>query len=349
MKANNSNQPEISIIIPTYNRPKVLRYCVLSVLNQNFENWIAYVIGDSCSESTEEVINSLNDERIIYYNNPYRFGEQSGGNSIGIALAETKYIAFLNHDDIWTSNHLEKALQKFKEQEGNFYIGRSVSYSKTENNQPVLKYSSSKNIKPYWTFTAYFARFEPCSTWVVKSSFAKKIGYWKQSAMLQRYPIQDYIMRAWRSGAKFIFPEEITCIRMIPHLAIENNRYSYFGNEYELIFHLIKNQNALNKKLENKNLTQLTYTKNNWKREGANRFLQFTFNVIYELFVNRITAYLYYYTGIDTHSILFDALMQKRGAKMRKSLQKRTGEDTLNKYDITRIVNTAKENMKEVR
>src|SRR6056297_2304175 len=132
MKANNSNQPEISIIIPTYNRPKVLRYCVLSVLNQNFENWIAYVIGDSCSESTEEVINSLNDERIIYYNNPFRVGEQSGGNNIGIALAKTEYIAFLNHDDIWTPNHLEKALQKLKEQEGNFYIGRSVSYSKTE-------------------------------------------------------------------------------------------------------------------------------------------------------------------------------------------------------------------------
>ncbi|MFW5804016.1 MAG: glycosyltransferase family 2 protein [bacterium] len=347
MNTNKTIQPELSIIIPTYNRPKVLRYCLLSVLNQSFENWIAYVIGDNCSDSTKEIINAFNDERISYYNNPYRFGEQSGGNSIGIALAETRFIAFLNHDDIWLPNHLEKALQELKELRGNFYVGRSALYSKTKNNQPVIEKASVKNIKPYWTFAAHFTHFEPCSTWVLENSLAQKVGYWKQSVELHRYPIQDFIMRAWRSGAKFIFPEEITCIRMIPHLAIEKNRYSYFGNEYELIFHLIKNQKALNKKLKNKNLTQLTHTKNNWKRKGANRFLQFTFNVIYDIIVNKITAYLYYYTGIDTHSLLFDVLLQKRGAKMRESLKKRTGEDSLKKHDINYIINVAKENLKD--
>lgn len=346
MKKCNSNKPEVSIIIPTYNRPNILQYCLLSVINQNFQDWVTYVIGDNCSDSTEEIIKAFDDERIFYYNNPYRFGEQSGGNSIGIALSETKFIAFLNHDDIWLSNHLEEAMQKLEEQ-GNFYVGRNILYEKTANNQPVIEKVSSKNIKPHWTFTAYFDLFEPCSTWVVKNSFAKKIGYWKQSAQLHRHSSQDYIMRAWRSGARFIFAEKITCIRMIPHLAVEKKRYSYFGKEYELIFHLIKNQKALNKKLNDKNLTPLTFTKNNWKRPGANRYLQFIFNVFYEIIVNKITAYLYYYTGIDTHSILFDILLQKRGAKMRKTLEKRTGERTLKKHDINYIINAAKENLKD--
>ena len=86
---------KVTVIIATYNRPHVLKYAIKTVQNQTFKDWVLYVIGDNCSQSTKDLMDTFDDERIVYYNNPYRFGEQAGGNSIGIGLAKTKYIAFL--------------------------------------------------------------------------------------------------------------------------------------------------------------------------------------------------------------------------------------------------------------
>lgn len=348
MNKLNDNIPEVSVVIATYNRPEILRSCLQAVINQSFKKWVVYVIGDNCTESTKDAVESLNDKRIVYYNNPFRFGEQPGGNNLGIAFSKTEYIAFLNHDDIWTPNHLEVALKYLNKNDADLFVGRSINYSKTKNSIPQLGKVSNKNIRPFWIFTANYGLFEPCSTWVVKNTFAHKVGYWRQSVEIHRFPVQDYLMRAWKLKAKFVFPSEITCIRMIQHLNIEENRYSYVGNESDYLFQLFNNTKLFNQLLTEENLISYPYSKNYWKRRGANRFLKFLFNIVYDLFVNRLTAHIYFYTGIDSHSVLYDMMFQKRGANMKKTLKKRTGETELKRYNMDEVIQYAKEKMEGI-
>jgi len=97
---------EVSVIIPTYNWSSVLRYAIQSVLNQIYQDFEILVIGDCCTDDSEEVVKSFNDCQIRWHNLPENTGNQSIPNNKGIELSAGKYIAYLGHDDLWHPNHL---------------------------------------------------------------------------------------------------------------------------------------------------------------------------------------------------------------------------------------------------
>jgi glycosyltransferase involved in cell wall biosynthesis len=67
-KYDESSNPEISVILSTYNRRNVLKYAIKSVLNSEFGNLELLVIGDCCTDDTEQVVLSFNDKRIRFMN-----------------------------------------------------------------------------------------------------------------------------------------------------------------------------------------------------------------------------------------------------------------------------------------
>jgi glycosyltransferase involved in cell wall biosynthesis len=93
--------PAVSVVTATYNRSNVLRYAVESVLAQSFRDWEIIVIGDACTDDTAAVVASYEDSRIRFTNLERNFGEQSGPNNAGFAISRGRYIAYLNHDDLW--------------------------------------------------------------------------------------------------------------------------------------------------------------------------------------------------------------------------------------------------------
>lgn len=99
----------VSIIIPYYNRPKKLRRCIDSVLNQTYQNFEILVI-DDCS-ITALVLKT--DPRIKIYRNLENLGPGISRN-IGLDNANGKYIAFLDSDDFWDPKFLETCLQRIE-------------------------------------------------------------------------------------------------------------------------------------------------------------------------------------------------------------------------------------------
>src|SRR5690606_34069774 len=94
--------PLVTVVIATYNRAETLKYAIESVLWQSFRDFELWVIGDCCTDHTDKVVNSfMHDPRVNWYNLPKNSGYQSKPNNEGIRRARGKYIAYLNHDDIW--------------------------------------------------------------------------------------------------------------------------------------------------------------------------------------------------------------------------------------------------------
>ncbi|OVE80458.1 hypothetical protein BVY01_00290 [bacterium I07] len=106
----NNDIPLVSIIVATYNRSNILYYALSSLIKSIFQEWECIVVGDACTDDTENVISSLGDSRIRFVNLKENFGEQSGPNNYGCELARGKYIAFLNHDDMWFPDHLTSCI-----------------------------------------------------------------------------------------------------------------------------------------------------------------------------------------------------------------------------------------------
>lgn len=99
----------VSVIIPTYNRLDFLKIAVQSVLEQTYPNFELIIVDDGSTDDTREWITSLSDNRIIYI-----YKKNSGASAArntGIDNAKYNYIAFLDSDDRWVKNKLEKQMK----------------------------------------------------------------------------------------------------------------------------------------------------------------------------------------------------------------------------------------------
>lgn len=101
---------KISVIIPTYNRGKLIEKSVNSVLGQSYKNIEVIVIDDGSTDNTENVIRSINDERLVYIKLEGNHGACNARN-VGIDNSTGKYIAFQDSDDIFYKNKLEKQIK----------------------------------------------------------------------------------------------------------------------------------------------------------------------------------------------------------------------------------------------
>jgi glycosyltransferase involved in cell wall biosynthesis len=93
-----------SIIIPVYNREKLIQRAIQSVLDQTYENWELIIIDDGSTDSTAQIIKGNNDNRIRYFFQ--KNAERSVARNNGILKANGEWICFLDSDDYFLSNHL---------------------------------------------------------------------------------------------------------------------------------------------------------------------------------------------------------------------------------------------------
>jgi glycosyltransferase involved in cell wall biosynthesis len=103
----------ISVILPVYNGEKTLRETIQSVLNQTFTDFELIIINDGSQDSTLEIISSIHDSRIKVFSYPN--SGVSASRNRGISHGMGEYITFIDADDLWTPDKLEKQLKVLQE------------------------------------------------------------------------------------------------------------------------------------------------------------------------------------------------------------------------------------------
>jgi teichuronic acid biosynthesis glycosyltransferase TuaG len=116
----------VSIITPTYNCDKFIGETIESVQRQTYINWEMIIVDDCSTDDTKNVVEKYQqqDERIKYH----CLTENSGAavaRTKAMELATGQYMAFLDSDDLWMSDKLEKQLEFMQK---NNYIFTSTSY-----------------------------------------------------------------------------------------------------------------------------------------------------------------------------------------------------------------------------
>lgn len=103
-------EPLVSVIVPTYNRATLIARALRSVLAQTYQNIEVIVVDDASSDTTTEVVASLQDGRIKYIRHDANRGGAAARNT-GISAASGSFIAFQDSDDEWVSDKLEKQVR----------------------------------------------------------------------------------------------------------------------------------------------------------------------------------------------------------------------------------------------
>ncbi len=184
-----NKKPKVSVIIPTYNRANLVGRAIKSVLNQTYRDFELIIVDDCSTDNTDEVIKEFQkiDNRIIYLKHDKNKGGSAARNT-GIKVAKGEYVAFLDSDDEWLPEKLEKQIIHLNEN----HFGALISYTgyirvNDKGNRSVfipVKHGDIYNDQLWKDYVS------PTSAVMVKSICFKKVGLFDKSLPAR----QDYDM-----------------------------------------------------------------------------------------------------------------------------------------------------------
>jgi glycosyltransferase involved in cell wall biosynthesis len=205
------SEPLVSVVIATHNRPAALRQALTSVMRQTLQDWEALVIGDGCKPDTAAVVAEFRDDRIVYIDLPVNFGEQSGPNNIGFARARGRFVALLNHDDLWFPDHLAAMTGWIDATGADVVLARGA----------VIRPSSASGdpVNSIFGF-GKDGYYDPVTTegfgsaQMVRRTSLGLTGPWRPASQCFCESSQDWLFRAWRKGAAIATMPHLTVIKL---------------------------------------------------------------------------------------------------------------------------------------
>lgn len=196
--------PLVSVIITTYNRANLVSRAIKSVLGQTYENLELVVVDDASTDDTHSVVNRFEDERLTYVRHDEN-RHLSAARNTGIEHADGDYVAFLDDDDEWRPQKLEKQISLFESVSDR--VGLVYSWMDyCDGDTVVEKYQPSLSGDIF----AEALSGQPIgsgSTLVVRSMVLKDIGGFDES--LRRGIDGDFIRRVCRSYDVDFVPEAL--------------------------------------------------------------------------------------------------------------------------------------------
>jgi glycosyltransferase involved in cell wall biosynthesis len=145
--------PEVSVVIPAFNAGGFINRTINSVLAQTYNDYEVIVVDDGSTDNTAEAVKSYGTKvRYIYQPNA---GDGPARNT-GINAAKGKWIAFLDHDDEWLPEKLEKQIKILKENPDLKWC--SCSYYK-QSYQKKIVFGDQTKLKSWLNKKDYFENY----------------------------------------------------------------------------------------------------------------------------------------------------------------------------------------------
>ena len=132
---------KISVIIPTYNRAHCVCSAIDSVLKQSYKNIEIIVVDDGSTDQTNSILKGYGDKIFYLYQNNKGV---SAARNLGIKFCTADWVAFLDSDDEWLPNKIEKQIEDMKNFPHSIVYCTNVLF-KDKNNAENLNYFSSCN------------------------------------------------------------------------------------------------------------------------------------------------------------------------------------------------------------
>jgi glycosyltransferase involved in cell wall biosynthesis len=212
------SDPLVSVITATYNRSQVLACAIRSLERSTFADWELIVVSDACTDDTREVVASFAEPRIRFVDLERNTGEQSGPNNEGFRHCRGRFIAYLNHDDLWLVDHLETALRGIERSGADLVFTLALALG-ADGSRFLLGATPSGRYEPHMSV--------PASTWLLRRELVSSVGPWRHFRETYNVPSQEWLFRAWKAGKS---------LRLVPRLTVValpsgSRRGSYLGRE----------------------------------------------------------------------------------------------------------------------
>lgn len=200
-------EPIISVILPTYNRVRLVKEAINSVLAQTLLNFELIVIDDGSTDDTQKMLGSLTDERIIVITSAH-IG-RSAARNLGLSMSRGTYITFIDSDDLYVPGKLMMQHQLFEQDKAIGMIYTSADCFVDDNpSDIVMTYKALESGNIYESIAAYIPNTICLPTVMIRREVLLKVGMF--DVTLDRFEDIDF----WRRISKQYYVksiDEVTC------------------------------------------------------------------------------------------------------------------------------------------
>lgn len=229
-KRNINNGPQVSIIMPTYNRGYILNQAIQSVVRQTYTDFELIIIDDGSTDNTEDIVKGVPDLNIVYLKLEQNYGANYARN-YGLRSAKGKYISFLDSDNIWNSDFLYSRIQIIEEAQTDFVFGRvKVHNSESSSIEPSEPAEDLQNTELLLK-TLAFKNVIDTNTVCMRRTCYESVGGFDEK--LERCQDWEYFYRILRSEKhKYQFIDNILVESTIQKDSISNSKLYWPGRLY---------------------------------------------------------------------------------------------------------------------
>jgi teichuronic acid biosynthesis glycosyltransferase TuaG len=187
----------VDIILPNYNKEFFLAEAINSVIDQNYDNWKLLIIDDCSTDNSRKIIQKFsNNEKIKIIYLKKNMGVSFARN-LGMRLSNSKYISFLDSDDLWTPNKLKEQI--------NFMEKNNHIFTYTDYTPFLVKNNLRKKIitPNYFNFETFIDNSAiGTSTMMILRSVVKTTIFPK-TPVLEDFPFKCKILKKIKLAKKF--------------------------------------------------------------------------------------------------------------------------------------------------
>jgi glycosyltransferase involved in cell wall biosynthesis len=230
-----SGAPLVSVVLPTHNMARFLGEALDSVLNQTYPHLEVHVIDDGSTDNPRAAIaKQLEDPRVHFYTIPQ--SGQGRAKNVGLRAARGEFVAFIDADDVWVLDKLERQLPLFDRPE----IGVVYSdYARIDvNGAPLERIKSPVHVGRI-TNQLLIENFVTGMASVVRRECFERVGYldevipmgidydlWLRISTVYEFAYLDYqtyLYRFWGGQMSRNFEKRLNCAIVIMQRLIDSN------------------------------------------------------------------------------------------------------------------------------
>tara|TARA_Y100000590_G_scaffold92102_1_gene104067 strand:- start:1258 stop:2046 length:789 start_codon:yes stop_codon:yes gene_type:complete len=146
------NNPRVDVILPNYNKGLFLEEAINSVIEQTYKNWKLYIVDDGSNDNSFQIIEKFSNLKNIKIVKLKKNKGPSFCRNYAMRISDGKYISFIDSDDTWEKNKLEKQIYFMEKNNLTFSFTDYIPF--LENNG-IKKFKKKTNLKDYFDYKMF--------------------------------------------------------------------------------------------------------------------------------------------------------------------------------------------------
>ena len=234
-KFENKNT-EVDIIMPNYNKGQFLEESIISIITQTYKNWYLYIIDDNSTDNSTLIVNKFSKVKNITVTKLNKNMGPAFCRNYGMRISQSKYIAFIDSDDSWSINKLEKQISFMQENNFNFTY---TDYTPFFQINEKKKYKQKTNLKFFFNFNAFIRNSSINTTTMIIRRSILGTHRFKKIKLMEDYLFKCQLLR--RNNIAKKLNEDLAFYRIL-----NKSRSSKRLKNIFWLWYINKNYNKLN-------------------------------------------------------------------------------------------------------